>query len=748
MTCDVKERAEPRLNVQALLNVLNPDGPFANILKGYEPRQEQCAMMRDVLAAYNSSHIALIEAGTGTGKSLAYLIPAMLWAAQTKERTVISTNTITLQEQLLQKDIPLINKALKLQIKTVLVKGMYNYLCRRKLEDLKFELKTPEEEASIQKIEAWNETTKDGSRSSLPFAPTSALWDRLAAENDTCTRTKCPHFRQCHFFNARKQAEEAQILIANHHLLFADLVIRSEDPDDEDAGILPAYKRIIIDEAHNIEDVATEYFAAKISQLDIMRIMARLTAEKAGKVQGKLPILKDKISSHYRHQFPKSVDSINRRLENDLPGGRRDLLKLTQTTFDAFFEFSQLIQGTSKKSDDSPGDNKLRLLPFHHTHSVWSKQLVPMTKDFSSRLQSYSQSLSAMAADVKSLKDPVLDEQVSSLLFEIDALSNRFSAYAGIVDQFTADKQPANKVRWIESQGLKTMVNVSLINADLNIAQKLADNLFRAFDTVVLCSATLTTNNNFSFVRSRLGLTEEYLKNRTITEHIYDSPFNYSQQALLAIPTDLPGPSDPEFITVAAKRILQALQASRGNAFVLFTSYTMLSACFGMLENVLKEQRYHLLKQGDDDRQTLLNKFKSTDRSVLFGTDSFWEGVDVAGEALRCVIIVKLPFKVPTEPLIQARSEEITARGGDPFMEYSLPQAIVKFKQGFGRLIRNKNDRGCIVCLDNRVITKRYGKQFLDSLPKCQRALVSGDALAQHMEEFYRRTYYLVKKAQ
>lgn len=746
MSCDLKEKVQERLQVKAALSVLQPGGPFSEILKDFEPRQEQCSMMHNIIDAYNNSHISLVEAGTGTGKSLAYLIPAMLWAAQTKERSVISTNTITLQEQLLHKDIPMITKALKLNMKAVLVKGMYNYLCRRKLEDLKYDFYNTQEREEINKLEVWDEGTVDGSRSSLPFTPAPSLWDKVAAESDTCNRTKCPHYQQCHFFKARKEAEEAQILITNHHLLFADLVIRSEDPDNDEAGVLPSYQRIVIDEAHNIEDVATEYFADKISQLDIMRLMARLTAEKGGKFHGKLPILKEKLSSYFRHDLPLSVSSINNRLMNDLPGTRRDLLKQTQDTFDAFFDFVQLMSGHLRSSDDnSPGEGKLRILPIHHGHESWNKKLLPLTKQFGQTLQSYSQSLRAISDDIKHLKEPALDEQLRDILFEVKALSNRISRYAEILAMFTADQQPVHKVRWIESNGLKTMVNVSLVNANLNIAQILADNLFSKFKTIILCSATLTTDKNFQFIRGRLGLTEEYLKDRIIKEYIYDSPFNFNDQALLAIPTDLPAPNDSNFINVAAERIFQALQSSRGNAFVLFTSYTMMKSCFDLLQERLKQQRYHLLKQGDDDRRSLLNKFKSTDRSVLFGTDSFWEGVDVAGEALRCVIIVKLPFKVPSDPLIQARSETILARGGDPFMEYSLPQAIVKFKQGFGRLIRNKKDRGCIVCLDNRVITKKYGKLFLSSLPTCQQAFVPSASLCQHMDSFYRRTHYLTK---
>ncbi len=747
MALHLAEGTKDKLIVEDALAVLNTEGPLSTVLKGFEARHEQKMMMRNVLDAYNNSHISLIEAGTGTGKSLAYLIPAMLWAAQTKERTVISTNTINLQEQLLNKDIPVIEKALKLDIKTVLVKGMHNYLCLRKFDEAQQEfLLLPQQEAEeMQKIDAWKEGHHDGSRSALAFAPSPALWEKVAAESDTCNRNSCPHFQQCFFFKARRQASEAQILIVNHHLLFADLVRRAESDNFKDPAILPSYSRIILDEAHNIEDIATDYFASRISQMDIIRLMARLTAEKGTKIQGKLPLLKEKLLSHYRNDLSQQVSSIHNRLTIDLPGMRRDLLQQAHETFGAFFEFVHHMQGHQKTEDQIHGESKLRILPHHHAHAHWKEKIAPLAKEFSSSMRRYAQALSALPQDIKKLNNPSLDEQIKTILFEIEALTLRLNSSSAIVELFFAELPPNSKVRWIEVQALKTMINTTLVDAELDISKTLAEYLFSKFSTIILCSATMTTDKHFRFIRSRLGLTPQHLSHRTIKEHAYDSPFDFSQQALLGIPSDLPSPSDPSFIQAASEKIWLTLQASRGNAFVLFTSYTMLKTCYEILEKRLREQRFNPLKQGDDDRQSLLNKFKATDRSVLFGTDSFWEGVDVVGDALRCVIIVKLPFKVPSDPLIQARSEAITARGGDPFMEYSLPQAIVKFKQGFGRLIRNKRDRGCIVCLDNRLTTKRYGQQFLSSLPNCQRAFVPTAAMQLQMTEFYRRTHFLSK---
>jgi len=292
-----------------------------------------------------------------------------------------------------------------------------------------------------------------------------------------------------------------------------------------------------------------------------------------------------------------------------------------------------------------------------------------------------------------------------------------------------------DSVRWIEM--LKNH-NVELVEAELDLSQRFVDVVFSKFPTIVLCSATLTTNRSFEFIRNRLGLMPDKC-GRTIQEHIYDSPFNYQKQALLAIPNDLPQPNHQKYEEMASKRIIELVRISRGNAFILFTSYQMLKNCYDQVAPQLHAERFNLLKQGDSSRKKLIEDFRTTDRSILFGTDSFWEGVDVVGDALRCVIIAKLPFKVPSEPIIQGRSERISAKGGDPFMDYMLPMAIVKFKQGFGRLIRNKTDRGCVICLDGRILNKGYGRLFLNSLPNCQEAFTNSQAIKARMQEFYKK---------
>jgi len=735
-------------NSKEALSILDKDGPLSRCLKGYEPREQQQQMLLDIMQAYYHNKIALIEAGTGTGKSMAYLIPAVLWALKFKERTVISTHTINLQEQLIEKDIPLLLKAMKVDLKVVLLKGMGNYVCLRKLRDVQheFRLQPPKEAEELEKIEAWSQTTRDGSRSSLPMVPSASTWEQVGAEHDTCNRRDCEYFKDCFYFKAKRQAEEAQIIVVNHHLLCSDLIKREMDSEQENNGILPDYTRIILDEAHHIEDIATDFFANQASQMEIYRNLHRLSTEKLGKAAGKMPLLRLGILNAYKKDHPSEVTSVLKRLTNDLPGLLWEVRHDSQAAFEAFANFANLLNSPNFAQDDLiPGDAKLRLLAMHQTHPDWQNQILPKTKRLIEAIDKFVQALASLDKDIKFLKNEQLNEMTKNILFDIAALSARLSGFSEILRAYLEPKVPLDKVRWIEVQSQQRGHNISVIDADLDVSKALSKHLFNKFKTIVLCSATLTTNQQFSFIRKRLGITTDLIEGVDITENIYDSPFDYQKQALLVIPTDIPNPAHPDFIEAAADQIWQAIQASRGNAFVLFTSYSMLKTCYEKLSGRLIESKYHPLKQGDNNRQALLNQFKKVERSVLFGTNSFWEGVDVAGDALRCVILVKLPFKVPSDPIIQARSEAIAAQGGDPFFEYALPHAIVMFKQGFGRLIRNRRDRGCIVCLDNRILTKGYGRLFLRSLPNCQQVFDESARIYKLMEDFYRKTYHLVK---
>lgn len=740
----------PPLQTEKILKLLQTDGLIYRNLKGFEPRLQQQKMMANVIDAYNRGQIALIEAGTGTGKSLAYLIPAMIWAARCNERTVISTHTITLQEQLIHKDIPHLLEALNLQLKVVLVKGMNNYICLRKLEDAQGELLLfpSEEKEEINKIAEHLPKAVDGSRSELPFIPSSGVWDRVGAEAEACLHHECPHYQQCYFYKARKHAQDAHLLVANHHLLFADLMKRADNENYDDIAIMPAYKRIILDEAHHIEDIATEYFAARLNRLELMKTLGKLAVEKNAASPGKLFALKERIQLAFNKTPSRDASQILNKLTIEIPALRHHLNEKAHQAFDSFAHFIGKIKlpFDQEEKGSLQKENKLRILDQHHKHPHWNEEIVPQAQHLIESLKTYQQAINSVEIDLKLINNERLQEQTKSTRVDILALTSRLESAASLLSHFFSPKLNPAKVRWMEAQNYRSLVNVHLVDADLDVSEALAEFLFSKFPSIILCSATLTSNQQFTFFRERLGLVSKRLPGRTITENIYDSPFDFRRQAMLAVPTEMPPPNHPDFNETAIENIWKAIEACRGQAFVLFTSYSMMQSCYEALAKRLEAHRYPLFKQGDDNRRSLLTKFKNTSRAVLFGTDSFWEGVDVAGDALRCVIIVKLPFQVPNEPIIQARTEAIIEKGGDPFTEYAVPNAIVKFKQGFGRLIRQRSDRGCIICLDTRLVFKNYGKLFLNSLPPCEKAFMNGTHLWPKIEEFYRKTYHFTIK--
>ncbi|MCB1118286.1 MAG: ATP-dependent DNA helicase DinG, partial [Chlamydiia bacterium] len=510
---------------------------------------------------------------------------------------------------------------------------------------------------------------------------------------------------------SRRKLADAKLLVTNHHLLFADIAMRKEmGLRFDETAILPPYERLVLDEAHHIEDIATAYFSSRVGYVELIRLHAKLTSEKSvGKGVGRLPLLKEQLSLFPGSLENEKIQQVEHRLRFDLPIIRREL---TEVITEVFLAMGILLpQGEEE-------EKKVRLHPHHCQSKEWQERVVTACEAFFLVAKRFQHMVLTMENDLRAIEDVQFKEKFKNLRIEILSLITRFEAYCQVLKEFVSRTSFDNEVCWIEQKRLKGGINTQCITAKLDLSDVFAERLFNSLKTTVLCSATLTAAKTFDYLKGRLGLTSELLQ-RGLIEKIYNSPFDFSKQALLVTPSHLPDPRDPEYLHSAAEAIWAAVEASRGRTFVLFTSYRMLQECAKLLRERFSAKKYTLLKQGDHASNHLLRQFVSAPHAVLFGTDSFWEGVDVVGEDLQCVILVKLPFKVPTEPLIQARAEHLKSQGKDPFMDYALPLAIMKFKQGFGRLVRHREDRGCVVCLDTRLIQKNYGQLFLQSLPNC-----------------------------
>ncbi|TYO99330.1 ATP-dependent DNA helicase DinG [Geothermobacter ehrlichii] len=721
------------LDPDEIRELLGPNGVIARNLPGYEERPQQTQMALAVADAFNRDRIALIEAGTGTGKSLAYLLPALLWALRNRERVVVSTNTINLQEQLIGKDLPFLQRATGLEFRAVLVKGRNNYICRRKLENARREpgLFDQEQAAELAQLIAWAEQSAEGSKEELPTPPRDDVWEDVCCEVDQCGRARCRHFQRCFLHRARRQAARADLLVVNHALLLSDLAVRRQTDNYSTAAVLPPFARVIIDEAHHLEDVATRYFAGQVNRFRISRLLNRLRHPRKPH-KGLLP----KLQSTLATALPDSADELYRGLADRI----EELLLLRDTLQQqAPEELERAAADLLKlRGLDPPERNemKLRVLPDEISHPCWQR--------LGERLNGLAGQVAQLADGIRKLLQrcdnlPTGDnEDVSSLLTDLSGMSLRLEALAADLLAFTSADE-AN-CTWMELRrgriGRGEGLIVRLQTAPLEVAQTLKDALYDPYRSLVMTSATLAVGDSFRYLRRRIGL--DLVEPVRVTELRLASPFDYGNQACLLVPADLPEPTDNRFVEPAAELIERAILAADGRSFVLFTSYSLLRRIHGQLKPTLEARGYRCLRQGEISRHLLLRHFRQDTTSVLFATDSFWEGVDVPGRALEQVILTRLPFRVPTEPILEARAEEISRRGGDPFIDYTVPQAVLRFKQGFGRLIRHRDDRGVVLILDTRVLRRGYGRTFLRSLPEVPVASLPAGDIPGRIAHFFR----------
>jgi len=718
-----RARTLARLDSLEIANLLTESGPVARVLgtTAFEDRPGQRDMAAYIADAYNDGGIALLEAGTGVGKSFAYLVPALEWARLNGERTIVSTNTINLQEQLVGKDLPILSRAFSTGDRAVtfaLLKGWRNYLCLSRLEQARAGQESLFDDgraAELESIAGWASRTSDGSLADLVEEPSSEVWDAVAAESDLCTRLKCPHFDRCFVFSARRRAAEADVVVVNHHLLASDLAVRIASDNWQEAAVLPPYRRLVLDEAHHLEDIAAQHLGLQVSMLGVQRLLGRL--ERNGR--GLLPALAAELGTRTDLLASASRDLLTRSVLDALVAARR---------------WAEELFGRLGRRLDT--DQVLRFTDSFAEDGVWREGLDVALDNLLIAFSKLRDGVETIA-DRLSIDDPA--EMRTRLVGELRGVVRRLdSAAEGLKAtlQPVGFKAPAGPaVRWMERRGRRTP-NLTLSAVPLDLAPILKAALFDRVETVVLTSATLAAGGEFTFLEERLGLSLP--PSRVTVREVLPSPFDFGAQCVFGIPTDIPEPRDdePGHGAAVARVLLELAHASDGGIFALFTSHGALRRAADAIRGHIGA-RWPLLVQGEGQRDQLLRRFRDAGSAILLGTDSFWEGVDVPGRALRVLILAKLPFKVPSEPLTAARLERLTEAGVDGFTHYLVPLAALKLKQGFGRLIRTKSDVGAVVLLDRRVVTKRYGAKMLEGLPPASKAIGNWVEVRRELEEFF-----------
>jgi ATP-dependent DNA helicase DinG len=712
----------PLFDTIRLKSLLQSGGALGELLPNFEERQEQVAMLAAVSDAFLDERILLVEAGTGVGKSLAYGLPAAAFCKAASMPVVISTATINLQEQLVNKDLPLASKALGLPLAVVLVKGRGNYLCRRRLSERLRQgvlVELGPIESTLRELDAWAQRSADGSRSDLSMPINEGIWEELCSDADACLGRGCPARAECFYAAARMRAEKADILVVNHHLLFADLALRLKRDDWLTRGVLPPFKHLILDEAQELEDTASNFFGLRLTRLGSLRLLSRLMPIRHKKT-GLLAELAAEIDTHGFAFSPARSERLLTESARSIEPQAKAARALLEQAFDGLATF------VSRHNDDAPGgEMRTRLVPAILRNPEWTS----VRESFCEAAAACSKLAAALDMLVDHLVD--LSEEGSSTV-EARASVRRLHELADSISVLI-NIDDDGLVRWVEV-GRRARGSERLLGAPLDVSALMNEALFAPMNTTILTSATLAVDGSLKYLCRRLGV--DLQPAERIHELVLESPFDYPRQAALLLPTDMPEPDQEGYEPILPEAIYRCAAASGGRALVLFTSWTLMQQAHEIIKPRLLELGINTLCQGEEPRDRLLQRFREDETSVLFGTDSFWQGVDVIGSALRNVIITRLPFDVPNEPLLKARQEACRVAGGRPFIDLMLPRAVLKLKQGFGRLIRSRSDFGVVAILDQRLAARGYGQIFLRSLPPAEVFTDNLPEIAKRLEGF------------
>lgn len=706
------------LDTRQLAATLRPGGALHKLHPGFEQRPGQVSLLQAVCDAFNDEVIVAAEAGTGIGKSLAYLIPAVAWADANDERVVISTATINLQQQLMEHDLPLVQRVLDSEVPSCLVKGRGNYLCLRRLRDAYADTQgvasaaseAPLDEvaaAEVRVIYEWSLATPTGSRSDAPFPTSAATWDLVCSEGDACNALRCPDRETCFVLRARREAAASRLLVVNHHLLFADLAIRLSGAAGRNTlastAVLPGFSRIVFDEAHAVESNAVSFFSERLARAGLERLAGRLVSTRFGRTSGLIP-----RRTAWFVGAGQEIDTLLERVEQ-----LRRLARGLERAAAAYLGNEPAVVLEGRSGDELPA-----------------------------LLDSVRSVLATLATAVSAaLDDAGPDERDDPDAVELRIQVRRMRAAAHLCERLrtgprATDSATGNAVRWIEAQRRRDGSRAArLVMTPVEVAPLMRAAIFDRYPSVVLTSATLTVAGDFAFWCGRVGLTD--VSARPVFTEQYPSPFAYHEQVLVGIPEDAPVPGAAHHQSWLGRYLVAALRASRGRALVLFTSYAMLERSYQQVREPLAESGINVLRQSDEDRHRLMDRFRADTGSVLLATDSFWEGIDAPGEALSAVVICRLPFSVPSHPVAAAQMARVAETGADPFTSLVLPRAVMRVRQGFGRLIRRHDDRGVVLFLDPRMVRKSYGTAFLQSLPDVRLEVTSGAALLERMQEYF-----------